>query len=353
MTEKEQQLHAVLADLEDRLDEAAEQEYAAQWIDFLEDRCPTETFTPARKNCKPPKLELPQIHINDAIADPVLMLTKELTTASAWLATPTMMPSVRMNYGTGILSSMLGAEIFAMPYQMDTLPTTRVIAPEQLEGILEKGVPDLNEGFGKDMWQTAELYLQTVQNYPKVAKLVDVYHPDLQGPLDIAELMLGSDVCYMMYDEPEKLHAFLRLITDTYICVMEKWQRMFPPKGQYSTHWGCMMLKGQAVLRADSGMNLSPDFYREFSMPYDAELLRRFDGGVIHFCGRGDHYIDIAAGIPGLCGINMSQPEYNDMEKIFANTVDKNIKILAYSRDKLQQGYCRENGVYHGNLHLL
>ena len=68
-------------------------------------------------------------------------------------------------------------------------------------------------------------------------------------------------------------------------------------------------------------------------MPYDAKLLERYGGGVIHFCGKGDHYIELLSRLPMVYGINMSQPECNDMEKIYRNTVDKGIKILSFDRN--------------------
>ena len=79
-------------------------------------------------------------------------------------------------------------------------------------------------------------------------------------------------------------------------------------------------------------MNLSPDLYREFAVPYDTKLYERFGGGAMHFCGRGDHYIEALSEVPRLTGVNLAQPEYNDMETIYKHTVDKGIKILMMSR---------------------
>ena len=87
------------------------------------------------------------------------------------------------------------------------------------------------------------------------------------------------------------------------------------------------------MLRDDSAMNLSPRMFDTFIKPYDGRLLREFGGGAIHFCGRGDHYIKRASEIEGLTTINMSQPEYNKMDVIFDNTVDKGINIVGLPRD--------------------
>ncbi|MCQ2399255.1 MAG: uroporphyrinogen decarboxylase family protein, partial [Clostridia bacterium] len=117
--------------------------------------------------------------------------------------------------------------------------------------------------------------------------------------------------------------------TDTYKAFLDKWFTIIPRREGYNAHWD-LLHKGTVVLRDDSAMNLSPDLYKEFAMPYDAELLRYYDGGVVHFCGRGDHYISLLASVDKLYGINMSQPHLNDMEKIFDATVDKGVFIYGF-----------------------
>ena len=156
---------------------------------------------------------------------------------------------------------------------------------------------------------------------------------------------------YEMYDEPELVHAALRLITDTYKALLEKWYEIIPMKKDISVHWGWMH-KGTLMLRLDSAMNLSPEFYDEFSKPYDSELFKHFGGGCMHFCGRGDHYIEKTVEMPCVLGINMSQPQYNDMEKIYKNTVDKGIKIFGFSRQQAMNDLSHNRGFNHC-MHIL
>jgi hypothetical protein len=49
---------------------------------------------------------------------------------------------------------------------------------------------------------------------------------------------------------------------------------------------------------------------------------------VIHFCGRGDHFIEPMSRTQGLTGVNLSQAHLNDMDVIYANTVDKGLSII-------------------------
>ena len=174
-------------------------------------------------------------------------------------------------------------------------------------------------------------------------------HPDTQGPLDICELLWGCEMFYEMYEEPELVHGFMKLITQTYEKFLDKWFAMYPNKQDLNAHWSFLM-KGTIVLRDDSAMNLSPDFYDEFSVPYDQRLLSHFGGGAIHFCGRGDHYIESLASLEGLYAFNMSQPQYNDMEKIYRATADRGIKIIGFRGDRAREDVGR-HGAFHHNLH--
>lgn len=342
---------SLLEDLERRLDAAVEEDYNAQWEDFLYNRFDGDLFSPNRKKVTQPGVSLPHIHINDAIGDLDLMLRSELVGASQSLSTQTLFPCIRANYGTGILSSLFGAELYIMPRNMETLPTTRAFNDtEKMRRLLDTGIPSLTNGLGQKVFDFGELYAEVSESYPLVKKYVECYHPDTQGPLDIAELMWGGDMFYAMYDEPELVHAVLDLISNTYIAFLEKWFRLIPDRGEINGHWSAIRYRGHIMLRDDSAMNLSPALYDAFAAPYDAKVLAHFGGGAVHFCGRGDHYIERLSAIPDLTGINMSQPHLNDMEIIYRNTVDKGIKLLAFSYEYAQKALNRPNGLHH-NVH--
>lgn len=342
----------LLEDLEKRLDPDVEDDYAAQWEDFLYGRFDGGLFIPCRKKVTQPSVTLPKVHINDAVGDLETMLRDQLSIAANALSTQTQNPCIRANYGTGILSSLFGAELYIMPRDMDTLPTTRAFADtEKMRGLLENGVPSLTNGLGQRVFDFGELWAQVLESYPLIRKYVEIYHPDVQGPLDIAELMWGGEMFYAMYDEPELVHDVLQLITDTYAAFLDKWFDLFPSQGEIHTHWPAMRHRGHIMLRNDSAMNLSPELYKEFSVPYDSALLKHFRGGVMHFCGRGDHYIEVLCSIPELTGINMSQPHLNDMETIYRCTVDKGICLLSFSREQAEKDLISRPGGLRHNVH--
>ena len=335
---------ALLEDLERRIHPEVEEDFKDQWRNFLYGCYEGEIFSPKRKEMSAPTVPLPSVHINDAIEDYDLMLQMQLAGVSAALNSEWASPCLRANYGTGIMSTLFGAELFTMPRHTATMPTTRPCNdPEWMQDMVDRGMPDLGTALGKKVFEFGEYCAELFARYPKVQKYVVMYHPDLQGPLDICELLWGTEIFYSMYDEPELVHAAMELITNTYTAFMKAWQAMFPPDADMNPHWGSLYHRGTILLRSDSAMNLSPDLYREFSLPYDKRLLDEFGGGAVHFCGRGDHYIADICSLDNMYGINMSQPEYNDMETIYRHTVDKNIKILSFNRtvalkDKQRKG---------------
>ncbi|MBO7296854.1 MAG: hypothetical protein J6V39_06305, partial [Clostridia bacterium] len=269
----------LLEDLERRIDPETEEDFKNQWRDFLYGRFDGDIFTPKRKKLSSPGISLPSININDAIEDYDLMLQMQLSSVSAFLNTETLSPCLRANYGTGILSSLFGAELFIMPRHMNTLPTTKPFDdPGIFAKLIENGIPDLHRGLGEKVFAFGEYAAELLAKYPKVQKYAVMYHPDLQGPLDICELLWGSELFYAMYDEPELVHGMLTLITDTYTVFMKKWQEMFPPEPDMNPHWGNIFHRGTILLRCDSAMNVSPNFYSEFSVPYDKRLLDTFGG---------------------------------------------------------------------------
>ena len=338
----------LLEDIEKRIDPDVEEAYLAEWRDFLYDRFDGEIFHPVRSKKAPQTVDLPRVNINDAIEDLDLMIRLEMQAVSDVLATGKGTLGIRANYGTGIMASIFGAEIFMMPRETNTLPTTKPLNDtEKVRALVDKGVPELHLGFGDKVFRFGETVKEIFEKYPNIKKYVDVFHPDTQGPLDICEMMWGCEMFYDIYDEPELVHAFLSLITDTFIAVTDKWHEIHPLHTDMSSHWRGFLHRGGVLLRSDSAMNVSPELYEEFSMPYDRILLEKYDGGVIHFCGRGDHYIDKLSELPKVYGINMSQPDYNDMEKIYKHTVDKGIKILGFSNTWAQNNKDRKGGFNH------
>jgi len=328
-----QLLTACLEDLEARIDEQQEESQHQAWKDFLDDRCESDIFVPpSRKPC-PSKVDWPEPAINDAIRDVDAMLLQQFRECSCTLDGGNTIMCVRSNYGTGIMATLFGCELFIMDDELETLPTAVSLgSAEKVKPLLDTGVPDIRSRLGGRVFEAAERFCEVMRKYPKIGRWVAHYHPDLQGPIDVAEVVWGSGIFYAFYDDTQLLRDFLELVTQTYEKFMRAWLDLVPHSLDYSAHWG-MMQKGIAMLRNDSLMNLSPETYVEFIRPLDQRLFDAFGGaGGQHFCGRGDHFIEQMSEMKGLSVIAMSQPHLNDMEKIYRNTVDKGIKLIGFDR---------------------
>jgi len=330
-------LKPFLDDLETRICPRIEEDVHRQWLDFWEGPLASRPVTTTRVPAAPPAVEWPPYTVNAALDDFEQMALQQLSVVSDHLGGKTgCILNVRANYSTGLLPSIFGAEMFVMDPVYNTLPTSRFLpgGAATIRRLLKAGVPDLHNGYGDRCLQMGAFYKKIFADYPKISKYVHIYHPDLQGPLDVCELLWGSDLFIELVDQPDLVKAFLQLITETYIRFLREWDRIVetPSTAPYAAQWG-LWHRGHILIRNDSAMNLSPDMIAEFSVPYDQQLLSELGGGAIHFCGRGDHFIHHLAGLKGLFAINLSQPQLNDMELIFRHTIDRGIKLLSLFRE--------------------
>lgn len=345
-------LRPYLDDLEQRVNHEAEEALLASWRGFQDGRFTGDIFSPKRPAPAPSNLTWPKVPVNTALEDDDQMALQQFGACSAALAAGSgAMLNVRCNYGSSILPSLFDAEIFLMDHEHDTLPTTKPI-PGGLDGIhklLDAGIPDLNRGFGERVFTMGHYFQELLAPYPNLRRHVAIYHPDLQGPMDVCEVLCGSDIFLYLVDEPDLMHDLLDLVTEAYAAFMRRWRKIVPHTGHEARHWG-FLHRGAIMLRDDSAMNLSPDMFMEFIFPYNQRLFDLFGGGGDHFCGRGDHFIPHLKNLVGLCGIAMSQPEYNDMEKIFANTVDCGLNLFGLRRDAAEEAL-RAGRSLHGRVH--
>jgi hypothetical protein len=242
--------------------------------------------------------------------------------------------NIRANYGTVILPSVMGAG-----YQLTetSLPWAHHLPDrDAIRRVIDEGVPDLESGLGQTCFETAEYYMDALAPYPKLTAACWIYHPDLQGPFDVAHLLWGPDILYGLYDCPDLVHPLLELVVETYIAWMHRWKALVGEGNDITAHWNTMM-KGGIMIRDDTPVMLSPGHYEEFVKPYDQRLLNEF-GGCIHFCGRGTQFIASMCASDGLYGIHSSQPELNDLDLLWRSTQEHKLTLITLPEAMLPCG---------------
>jgi hypothetical protein len=259
-----------------------------------------------KTDCPPTGFQPHSYTYKETTGDMAKMLYNELRGGLCYLETKCGgIPTVRANYGVGCLPSLFGLNSRIVN---DSLPwVDRLSGADEIKRLIDRGIPDLNEGFGGKIIETYEFYNEVLKNYPKCNKYIIRYHPDLQGPFDVAHLIWGSDIYLALYDDPDLVKELMELVTDTYIAYMKKVKPYLNDEyGGCNFHWGSLF-GGKITLRNDSSVNISKDAYIEFSKPYEQKILNGFGGGTIHFCGRADHLVFEMASLENLKGLNFGR----------------------------------------------
>ncbi|MCG3180705.1 MAG: hypothetical protein BIFFINMI_03068 [Phycisphaerae bacterium] len=275
---------------------------------------------------------------NDAFNDPEKMLMNELAGVYAAVRLGDDRPlNIRANYGTVILPSVFGA-----PWQLtdNSMPWAHHFegGADAIRRLIDAGPPDPADGLGARCVETADFYRQVLADYPPLAGAIDIYHPDLQGPYDVAHLLMGPDIFMAGYDQPELVDELLELVTETYRRFILMWADRvgFNDGDGLTTHW-TFYVKGWLMIRDDTAILLRPEQYRRFVLPYDSRLLAEF-GGAIHFCGRADHLFEEMLATENLSAVHSSQPALNDHARLIRLAQERKIALLAWPSDAVPPG---------------
>jgi hypothetical protein len=288
-----------------------------------------------KTDCPPTGFNPHYYSYKETTEDTAKMLYNELRGGLCYLETKCDgIPMVRANYGVGSLPSLFGLNSRIVN---DNLPwVDHLGSTDEVKRLIDRGMPGLNEGFGGKIIKTYEFYNETLKNYPKCNKYIIRYHPDLQGPFDVAHLIWGPDIYLALYDEPDLVKELMGLVTDTYIAYMKKVKPDLNDEYEgCNFHWGSLCA-GKITLRNDSAVNISKDAYNEFSKPFEQKILNEFGNGTIHFCGRADHLVLEMATLENLKGLNFGRTPNGEwgqryIELIYENLREKNIAVCSYN----------------------
>jgi hypothetical protein len=172
-------------------------------------------------------------------------------------------------------------------------------------------------------------FQEDLARFPLCRQAFQITLPDLQGPFSIAELLWGSQIYLAFYDHPELVHDLLDRLTTQIVRVYRSLVGLTRDTlGDGYCFQHAVATRGYLLVRNDSMVNLSPEHYREFVLPYDARLSQELGGIGVHFCGRGTHQVDNLLQIPGLGCLDLGNPELNALDDLYAKAVPQRVALL-------------------------
>lgn len=236
---------------------------------------------------------------------------------------------IRSNHGIGIIASLFG-----LNYRIvnDNMPWMEHLSNrKEVKEIVSNGLPRLEKGLGEKVIETHKFYLEKLDKYPKCSKAIKVSQPDLQSPFDTAHLIVGSDIFYMVYENPKLLHDLLSLITKTYEKFRGYVDNIIKDKAKNDmmyVHGG--IYPGKIIIKDDTAITtLSPEMYQEFSWKYNKKLFKKFSGSW-HSCGKIDKWVYDIIDADNLLAVNYGNPEMQDIEKVLNEKRKLDIAIISW-----------------------
>ena len=222
--------------------------------------------------------------------------------------------SIRANLGTGFIPTIFGLEETIskdkMPWLKEHLSKEDILIFDLPEDISKSGL--------------MPRAIEYIDYYKAILPPeLHIYLPDTQGPFDIAHLIRGDEIFIDFYEDPEFIHRLMELSTQAYIKVSLLMKEIIGEPYASGYHTSLYMAKGGVRMCEDTTTLLSPKIVEEFVIPYIVKALKPFGGGWIHFCGRGDHLLDLFLNIEEVRGINFGNPEMFNLEEVLSKIREK------------------------------
>lgn len=239
---------------------------------------------------------------------------------------------IRANYGVGIIASMFGCEVILT--DDNAMPWVNHLSDDELDRVLDSGEVNIEAGLGARVFETEHFYLEKLSAYENLSRCVHVFACDTQGPFDSAHLVMGHRIYTEVYDNPERVHRLMDLVTDAYLRFTLAHKEIIgePADGSYHYH-SQLKIPGAARVCDDSGINLSTEFYNEFSRRYNERALAELGGGWVHYCGGGHQILAEVIESSGVTAINFGNPEKQDITRVLRLAQPKGLSVLGWPKN--------------------
>lgn len=148
---------------------------------------------------------------------------------------------------------------------------------------------------------------------------------DLGGPLNTAKDLLDTNLLYTaFYDTPKEFHYLLDKVTNLQICCYDEIIKTVGDSSRltcidFDPLWAPEGWKG--FVSDDVCATYGPELFKEFSIPYNNRIFKKYGGGRIHNCGPNPSlhlYLEHTPNIKGLnCSYKYSRNDLIRMKEIF------------------------------------
>ncbi len=244
--------------------------------------------------------------------------------------------TIRANFGTVVIASMFGARVEQVD---DNPPWVRHDGDRDtsLEKVLDHDPLDFSKGWCPRVVQMCQFYENVLSDYPELKRLIKVVLPDLQGPFDNLELVVGSDVFSELYTNQDLICKALEAMATAQIGFARHLEPYVSERSDTFSHQHATMIKGRILIRNDSVILMSPQMYRSVVAPHDERVLRELGSGGVHSCGKTDDHVPAFLELPSIRCLDLGQPELNDVDRLYMQLKRRRIPLtrLKVSRDDL------------------
>lgn len=230
-------------------------------------------------------------------------------------------PTVRADMGTTLLPSGLGLEI---KLHTDLHPwLTQHFSPEEL---LSRKAPMRAEDFLQNEAAFAaafyHLFLER-RSQGMIPGTVYPYVPETEGVFDISHLLIGTELFFLLEDQPELAHRIQRRSLELYLVATRFFKKLLGERPTSMVHGHGMPI---GVWFPDTGGRISEDsctllsaaMIREFCLPYIQEGAHFFGRLFLHYCGSHLEFLRMACELEEISTLNLGNPEMYDLEEVMA-----------------------------------
>ncbi len=235
--------------------------------------------------------------------------------------------TVRPNLSQIVIPSFFGAEGELISGSEDSMPSvSRRPTREELLS-LAAHPPDIREHWAIKKYRgIIDCWRGLLRGHPALERAVHYSLPDLQGPFNVYCHLRGTEAYTDLYEEPGLVHAVMAVITQTLVEATRHLCRYIGEEG-FGYHWN---YKYPGTIRNvdDSAILISRAQYEEFVDPCNKKLARECGGGIHHYCGVGDHVLDLIMGTEGIHGLNFGNPEMQDWERVYKRGMEEGVALL-------------------------